>query len=128
MKLGEKLMFGFAVLVAVAAIGKGVRQFGDTEPAKPRNYYEWDEAGLEGHVLYRRMGCNSCHRALGVGEIGVAPVLDGEGTRRTREWLAEYFQDPAPWCRAPPTTAASDRISVRYAPASAPCWSLFWPA
>ena len=95
LKLGEKLMFGFAVLVVVAAVGKGVRQFGDTEPAKPRNYYEWDEVGLEGHALYRRMGCNSCHRALGVGEIGVAPVLDGEGTRRTRAWLTDYFEAPA---------------------------------
>ena len=94
MKVGEKLMFGFAVLVAVAAVGKGYRQFSATEPSEPRDYYEWTEAGLEGHALYRRMGCNSCHRALGVGEIGVAPVLDGEGTRRTPQWLARYFQDP----------------------------------
>lgn len=95
MKLGEKLVFGFAVLVAVAAVGKGVRQFGAAEPTRPRDYYEWTEAGLQGHALYRSMGCNSCHRALGVGEIGVAPVLDGEGTRRTREWLAAYFREPA---------------------------------
>ena len=26
---------------------------------------------------------------------GERPVLDGEGTRRTQEWLATYFQDPA---------------------------------
>ena len=95
MKLGEKLMFGFAVLVAVAAVGKGLRHISATEPGKPRNYYEWTEAGLEGHALYRSKGCNSCHRALGVGEIGVAPVLDGEGTRRTRAWLASYFREPA---------------------------------
>ena len=95
MKLGEKLMFGFAVLVAVAAVAKGVRQFTATEPAKPRNYYVWTEDGLEGHAVYRSMGCNSCHRALGVGEIGVAPVLDGEGTRRTEEWLSTYFRNPA---------------------------------
>ena len=95
LKLGEKLMFGFAVLVAVAAVAKGLRQFGATEPANPRDYYEWGAEGLQGHALYRSMGCNSCHRALGVGEIGVAPVLDGEGTRRTREWLAGYFRDPA---------------------------------
>jgi cbb3-type cytochrome oxidase cytochrome c subunit len=95
MKLGEKLMFGFAVLIAVAAVAKGVRQFIATEPRKPRDYYVWTEDGLQGHAVYRSMGCNSCHRALGVGEIGVAPVLDGEGTRRTKEWLAAYFQDPA---------------------------------
>src|SRR5512134_3215170 len=94
LKLGEKLMFGFAALVAVAAIGKGVKQMRAHDPAKPRDYYEWTQAGLDGHALYRRMGCNSCHRALGVGEIGVAPVLDGEGTRRTLEWLQGYLRDP----------------------------------
>ena len=31
---------------------------------------------------------------MGVGEIGVAPVLDGEGTRRTQEWLQRYFENP----------------------------------
>ena len=95
MKLGEKLMFGFAALIAVAAVGKGLRQINAMEPAKPRDYYEWTDDGLQGHALYRSMGCNSCHRALGVGEIGVAPVLDGEGTRRTPKWLARYFREPA---------------------------------
>lgn len=95
MKLGEKVIFGLSLLILVAAVGKGVRFLTAEGPRKPRNYYEWTEAGLAGHTLYRRMGCNSCHRALGVGEIGVAPVLDGEGTRRSAEWLAEYFRDPA---------------------------------
>ena len=94
MKRGEKVMFGLAVVIAVAAVGKGLRHLTATEPGKPRDYYVWTEEGLEGHAVYRSMGCNSCHRALGVGEIGVAPVLDGEGTRRTPEWLASYFRDP----------------------------------
>ncbi len=95
MKLGEKLMFGFAVLVAIAAVAKGIRHVSESDPRKPRDYYEWNEASLEGHTLYRRMGCNSCHRALGVGEIGVAPVLDGSGTKRSLAWLQRYFEDPA---------------------------------
>ena len=95
MKRGEKVVFGLAVVIAVAAVGKGLRHISATEPGKPRNYYVWTEEGLQGHAVYRSMGCNSCHRALGVGEIGVAPVLDGEGTRRTPEWLASYFRDPA---------------------------------
>jgi len=94
LKLGEKLMFGFAVLLAVAAVAKGLKQMRAHEPGKPREYYEWTQAGLEGKALYGRMGCNSCHRTMGVGEIGVAPVLDGEGTRRTREWLEGYLEDP----------------------------------
>lgn len=87
-------MFGFAVLVAIAALGKGFMQHRAANPAHVRDYYEWTEAGLEGQALYGRLGCNNCHRALGVGEIGVAPVLDGEGTRRTREWLQRYFENP----------------------------------
>jgi len=93
-KLGEKLTFGFAALVLLAALARGFRQMHEHEPSKPRDYYEWSQAGLDGHALYRRMGCNSCHRAMGVGEVGVAPVLDGEGTRRSREWLERYLQDP----------------------------------
>lgn len=94
LKLGEKVMFGLTVLVAVAAVAKGIKQMRAHDPAKPRDYYEWTAVGLEGHALYRRMGCNSCHRAMGVGEIGVAPVLDGEGTRRSLEWLQAYLRDP----------------------------------
>lgn len=94
MKLGEKLMFGFAVVATVAAIAQGVNRMNTSERKKPRDYYEWTEAGLQGHTLYRQMGCNSCHRALGVGEIGVAPVLDGTGTKRSLEWLQSYMDDP----------------------------------
>ena len=97
MKLGEKIVFGFAVAVAVAAVAKGIRQMTAPEPKPPKNYYEWSEESLRGHTLYRSLGCNSCHRTLGVGEIGVAPVLDGEGTRRTLEWLHSYFTDPGQW-------------------------------
>ncbi|MDE0308515.1 MAG: cytochrome c [Acidiferrobacterales bacterium] len=94
MKLGEKIMFGFAIIVVIAAVGKGYRQFTAEDRPPPKNYYEFDEVGLQGHLVYRKMGCNSCHRAMGTGEVGVAPVLDGVGTRRTREWLHQYLTDP----------------------------------
>ena len=94
LKLGEKLMFGFAVLVVAAALAKGLMQPRVSGPAQLRDYYEWTEAGLEGQALYGRLGCNNCHRTMGVGEMGVAPVLDGEGTRRTRDWLQRYFENP----------------------------------
>lgn len=86
-------MFGFAILITVAAVGKGLRQILG-EPRKARDYYEWTESALKGHTLYRNMGCNSCHRAMGVGEMGVAPVLDGEGTKRSRRWIDDYLADP----------------------------------
>lgn len=94
LKRGEQVMFGLAVLVVLAAVGKAVVQSRAANAAQPRDYYEWTQAGLQGHAVYRESGCHNCHRAMGVGEIGVAPVLDGEGTRRTRDWLQRYFENP----------------------------------
>jgi cbb3-type cytochrome oxidase cytochrome c subunit len=94
-RLGEKVMFGLAALVAVAAVATAVVQSRAPAPVQARDYYEWSEAGLQGHALYRSLGCHNCHRAMGVGEIGHAPVLDGEGTRRTLAWLERYFADPS---------------------------------
>lgn len=94
LKAGEKLFFGVCVLLTVAAVAKAVRQPSSTDPARQRDHYEWTEAGLQGQQVYRTMGCHNCHKAMGVGEMGVAPVLDGEGTRRTRGWLEHYFADP----------------------------------
>ncbi len=95
MKLGEKIIFGISLLVVVAGVQRGLKHFNSTDVRKPKDYYVWTEASLEGHTVYRRMGCNNCHRAMGVGEMGVAPVLDGTGTRRSQEWLHSYFRDPA---------------------------------
>jgi len=94
MKLGEKLMFGFAGVLSVAGVARGIQVIQSDEPARVRDYYEWTETALKGHELYRRSGCNSCHRALNTGEIGVAPVLDGTGTRRSVEWIGDYLTDP----------------------------------
>jgi cbb3-type cytochrome oxidase cytochrome c subunit len=94
LKLGEKVMFALTVLVVIAAIGKGIMQARAPSSAQARDYYEWTEAGLKGQALYGKFGCNNCHRAMGVGEVGLAPVLDGEGTRRTRDWLQRYFENP----------------------------------
>lgn len=93
LKLGEKIFLGFVILITVAAFSKGAKQLHDP-PNQPRDYYVWTELALKGHTLYRSMGCNSCHRAMGVGEVGVAPVLDGEGTKRSAKWLKDYFIDP----------------------------------
>lgn len=94
LKLGEKILFGFSALVIVMAAVRGYQVITREEPSMPKHYYEWDEVGLQGHYVYREMGCNSCHKAMGVGEAGVAPVLDGVGTRRTEEWLQQYLTNP----------------------------------
>lgn len=94
LKLGEKVMFGLTALIVVAAVGKALVQARASGPQPVRDFYEWTEAGLAGQARYGALGCNNCHRAMGTGEIGIAPVLDGEGTRRTRDWLARYFENP----------------------------------
>ena len=53
------MVFGFSLLVAVAAVGKGAVQMSATDPAKPRESYAWDAEGLEGGSVYRSMGCNN---------------------------------------------------------------------
>ncbi len=87
-------MFGLTALIAVAAVGKTVMQSRAEGPAQVRDFYEWTAAGLKGKGVYGQLGCNNCHRAMGVGEVGLAPVLDGEGTRRQRDWLVRYFDNP----------------------------------
>lgn len=109
LKLGEKVMFGIAALIVAAAVGRGLSTI--RNPPAPREYYEWTEEGLRGHKLYLSMGCNSCHRALGVGEVGIAPSLDGSGTRRTRAWLERYFENPAAQV---PGTAHDGRLATDF--------------
>ena len=94
LKLGEKVMLALVVLIVIAAFGKTFMQARSGQPALVRDYYEWTDAGLKGQASYGKFGCNNCHRTMGVGEMGVAPVLDGEGTRRTRDWLQRYFENP----------------------------------
>lgn len=94
LKLGEKVMLALVVLIVIAAFGKAYKQSRSGQPAPLRDYYEWTEAGLKGQAVYGKRGCNNCHRTLGVGEMGVAPVLDGEGTRRSLDWLRRYFENP----------------------------------
>ena len=77
LKRGEKVMFALAALVAVAAVGKTVMQMRASGPATVRDFYEWTQAGLEGQSRYGALGCNNCHRAMGTGEIGIAPVQIG---------------------------------------------------
>ncbi len=95
MKKGERIFFWVSGVIAVlAVVSVAGRYSGDDTPHKARDYYEWSDAGIEGYELYKKNGCNSCHRALRMGEAGVAPVLDGEGTRRSEQWLVSYMQDP----------------------------------
>jgi len=94
-KKGEKVFFIVALILSVLAVASVIeRKMRKGDGHSVKDYYEWSEDAEKGYVLYKKSGCNSCHRALRTGEIGVAPVLDGEGTRRTKQWLEAYFKDP----------------------------------
>ena len=94
MKKGEKVFFVVSVVLAVLAVASVIERNMRKNGHSVKDYYEWSPDAKKGYVLYKKSGCNSCHRALRTGEIGVAPVLDGEGTRRTEQWLWSYFKDP----------------------------------
>ena len=47
----------------------------------------------EGALVFQTQKCASCHAIHGVGGK-VGPALDGEGSRREREWLRKHFIDP----------------------------------
>ena len=47
-----------------------------------------------GYALTRNLGCTNCHLVVDSGEYGVAPPLDGEGTKRSKAWLTAFFNDP----------------------------------
>lgn len=81
------------VVLAVVSVGWRIMN-SDAASRQAREYYEWSPLALQGYELYKQRGCNSCHRVLRMGEAGVAPVLDGEGTRRTEEWIHAYFLNP----------------------------------
>jgi len=93
-KKGEKVFFVVSVILSVLAVTSVIERNMRKDGPSIKDHYEWSDDGKKGYVLYKKSGCNSCHRALRTGEIGVAPVLDGEGTRRTEQWLQAYFKNP----------------------------------
>lgn len=85
------------VLAVLATASTLWRTLGREEPRQIKDYYEWSDAAIRGYEIYKQMGCKNCHKALRMGESGVAPVLDGEGTRRNKDWLTDYFHNPLTW-------------------------------
>lgn len=95
MKKGEYVFFiAIAVIAALALSSVLWHTQGRDVPRQVKDYYEWNDAAIQGYEVYKQMGCKNCHKALRMGESGVAPVLDGEGTRRSEDWLIAYFRDP----------------------------------
>jgi len=95
LKKGERIFFIIAAIMSALAVASTLqRTLGRSEPRQIKDYYEWSEAATQGYEVYKKMGCKNCHKVLRMGESGVAPVLDGEGTRRSADWIVGYFDDP----------------------------------
>lgn len=96
MKKGERVVFIIAAILAVVAVTSTLWRVlsSDGESRSARDYYIWSDDALLGYEVYKKKGCKNCHKVLRMGESGVAPVLDGEGTRRSADWISEYFKDP----------------------------------
>ncbi|MBI5198099.1 MAG: cytochrome c [Nitrospirae bacterium] len=96
MRLGEKIIFlasGFIGLLAV--VFWILAKVGVIHTLETTEVYEFTAESKAGYQIYKKMGCNNCHVAYKMGEWGVAPGLDGEGTRRTRVWISSYLSKPA---------------------------------
>lgn len=93
LKTGEKVVIGLSLLLLVLAVSVGTYV---SRKAKnpPKDYFVESPAANAGFSMAMREGCNQCHLIMKTGEFGVAPVLEGEGTKRTKEWITAYINDP----------------------------------
>jgi len=95
LKKGERIFFIIAAIISILAVVSTLsRTLGRDEPRPAKDYNEWSHAAIEGYEVYKKKGCKNCHKVLRMGESGVAPVLDGAGTRRSADWIGDYFNDP----------------------------------
>lgn len=98
LKYGEKVLFsifGAFLLVALASF-IALEAFRAQSP-KPvfqsLTHYNLSPVGEKGSVIYRKSGCNSCHRAMREG-TNMGLDLDGIGSRRSLQWIENFLRNP----------------------------------
>jgi hypothetical protein len=98
LKYGEKVLFsifGAFLLVALASV-IALEAFRAQSP-KPvfqnLTHYNLSPLGEKGSVIYRKSGCNSCHRAMREG-TNMGLDLDGIGSRRSLAWIESFLANP----------------------------------
>jgi cbb3-type cytochrome oxidase cytochrome c subunit len=94
MKTGEKIVFLLAgMMIFIVMILYVLGQFHIINFWSTGDVYVFNKHSEAGYKIYRRYGCRNCHVLYGVGDFA-GPDMDGEGTRRTREWLDSYMKNP----------------------------------
>jgi len=108
LKTGEKVLFGVAAaFVAFAVMGFIAIEIVASRSEKPlfeiKTHANLSPLGHKGEELFRKRGCTECHRALrsGTNVGGTASDLDGEGSRRSYEWIYAFLSDPEKTYGAP---------------------------
>lgn len=102
MRKGERNIFiGIALVIVSLMIFNAWRVSEVDEQKKELPYYTIASAELQqqGGLLYKRLGCKSCHSLWSVRDIMQtvpAPALDGMGSLRSRQWLYDYFSATNP--------------------------------
>lgn len=91
LRIGEWIVVAGSALIALFAALVGTLIY--LKPPPLEYAYVESPASQQGEALYRREGCGSCHQVFGNGAT-YGPSLDGEGSRRTPEWLHAYLLEP----------------------------------
>jgi len=96
LKQGERVFFFMAgVLLVFGAVFWLLAITHVTDVLRIRDVYEDSPQADEGLYLVKQHGCRNCHTVLNIGEWGLAPSLDGEGTRHEYMWIRAYLENPS---------------------------------
>ena len=102
MKRGEKnLLLGIAAAIVILMLVNGLRRSEVPEEVRDLPFYTTASKELQhsGGMLYKRLGCKSCHSLWSVRDIMrsvPAPALDGMGSLHERDWLYNYLSAENP--------------------------------
>ncbi len=95
LRSGERFIimtsFGLLLIFGILFILGSAQRFSSWQTTK---YWQMNALAKKGYALTIQHSCQNCHLIFGIGEE-VGPVLDGEGTKRSKAWLTKYFQNPA---------------------------------
>lgn len=91
-------MFGIAIVFIILAVLSYIAlesyRLHASKPIYATNtHMDLSPEGQRGSMIFRKRGCTACHSAMRNGtHMGL--LLDGEGSKRTRDWLVSFMRDP----------------------------------
>lgn len=97
-KLGEKILFGTAIMIMAFAgasfvLLEVIRARSDQPMYPVTTHFDFSAEGLQGSVQFRERGCTACHRAVRNGTNNGVD-LDGIGSRHNLQYLIDFLAKP----------------------------------